>query len=58
METEQCIESIHPVFNKLKRTYATVQNKEAQLSLMVKQQWLKTDPDIPDFHNIKKIREE
>ena len=49
METEQCLESIHPVFNKLKHTFASVQNKEQQLRLMMKQQWLKTDPDIPDF---------
>ena len=57
MEAEQCLESIHPVINKLKRTYATVQNKEHQLGFILKQQWLKTDPDLPDFH-LKKKREE
>ena len=57
MEAEQCIESIHPVINKLKRTYATVQNKEDQLGLILKQQWLKTDQDIPDFQ-LKRKREE
>ena len=42
MESEQCIESIHPLCNKLNCMYCTVTNKSANLVLIAKQQWLQS----------------
>ena len=49
MESENFIESIHPVVNKLKKMFATVQNQQQQLSLICQQQWLHSDGYIPDY---------
>ena len=46
METENCSEMIHPVVNKLNRTYHTVQNVHKRLELITKSQWLKSNKTI------------
>lgn len=57
MEAEHISESIHPIVNALKRRYATVQSLKDQLPLICKDQWLMTNPKVPDFReaNHRKI---
>lgn len=49
MEGEHTSESIHPIVNSLKRRYATVQSLKDQLPLICKDQWLMTNPKVPDY---------
>lgn len=54
MEAEHCSESIHPVVNKLDRTYATIQNKCNRLALVTKSQWLQSNSNLRNFRKTKK----
>ncbi len=54
MEAEHISESIHPVINRLKRRYSTVQSLKDQLPLICKDQWLLTNPKVPDYRQPKK----
>ena len=56
LEAENVSESIHPVMNKLQRTYCTVQNTQKRLELMAKGQWLKSDPRLKNFRIPEKRR--
>ena len=47
-ETEEASESIHPLVNKLERTYSSFQNTQDRLSLIIKNQWT-SDPSLSDF---------
>lgn len=49
MEAEHCSESIHPVVNKLDRTYATTQNVCNRLALVSKSQWLQSNSTLTNF---------
>lgn len=49
MEAEHCSESIHPVVNRLDRTYATVQNTCDRLALVAKSQWLQSNSTLTNF---------
>ena len=53
MEAEHCSESIHPFWNKWTRTYATIQEKELQLALVAKAQWLHSNNDVPDLRKTR-----
>ena len=53
MEAEHCSESIHPVVNKLDRTYATTQNTYDRLALVAKSQWLQSDCTLTNFKKPK-----
>ena len=46
MEAEHCSESIHPIVNKLNRTYATTQNVCERLKLVSKSQWLQSNATL------------
>ena len=54
MFPENISESIHPVVNRLKRRYASVTNHEQLLSLICKDQWLASNPKVPDYRNSQK----
>ena len=49
MEAEHCSESIHPVVNRLERTYATTQNTCDRLALAAKSQWLQSNSTLTNF---------
>jgi len=49
MEAEHCSESIHPVVNRLERTYATTQNTCDCLALVVKSQWIQSNSTLTNF---------
>lgn len=53
MEAEHCSESIHPVVNRLERTYATTQNTCDRLALVVKSQWLQSNSTLTNFRKPK-----
>lgn len=53
MEGEHCSESIHPVVNKLSRTYATTQNACNRLTLIAKSQWLQSNPLLTNHRKPK-----
>lgn len=46
MEAEHCSESIHPVVNKLNRTFATTQNTCDRLKLVARSQWLQSNATL------------
>ena len=54
MFAENISESIHPAVNRLKRRYASVTNREQQLSLICKDQWPASDTKVPDYRNSQK----
>ena len=47
--SENISESIHPVVNKLKGRYSSVTDLKMQLTLICKDQWLATNPDVHDY---------
>ena len=53
MEAEHCSESIHPVVNRLERTYATTQNTCDRLALIAKSQWLQSNSTLTNFKKPK-----
>ena len=58
MYAEHTSESIHPVVNRQIRRYANVQNKESQLHLTCRDQWLHSNPSVSDYreHKVKQPR--
>ena len=42
-------ESIHPVVNKLKTRYASVSDLKMKLMLICKDQWISSNPIVPDY---------
>ena len=44
--SENISESIHPVVNKLKRRYSSVTDLKMQLTLICKDQWLASNPNV------------
>ena len=53
MEAEHCSESIHPVVNRLDRTYATTQNTCDRLALVARSQWLQSNSTLTNFRKPK-----
>lgn len=53
MEAEHCSESIHPVVNRLDRTFATMQNTCDRLALVAKSQWLQSNSTLTNFRKPK-----
>ena len=53
MEAEHCSESIHPVVNRLERSYATTQNTCDRLALIAKSQWLQSNSTLTNFRKPK-----
>ena len=54
MKLENTSEAICPFWNKWTRVYASIQDKEVQLSLAARQQWLHSSPNLPDLRKTKK----
>ena len=49
MHAEHISESIHPVVNKLKTRYSSVTDIKMKLSLICKNQWISSDPNVPEY---------
>ena len=49
MHAEHISESIHPVVNKLKTRYSSVTDIKMMLSLICKDQWISSDPKVPEY---------
>ena len=53
MEIEEASESIHPVINRLERTYCSIQNIKERFGLIMKAQWNQSDSCLPYFKTAK-----
>ena len=49
MFAEQSAESIHPVYNKLNRQYACINNDEDRITAAVRECWILSHPDIHTY---------
>ena len=49
MEAEQGIESVHPYVNKWNKTFASITNPTSRLTQVMKAQWQRSQPDLPNY---------